>query len=136
MELVTICWYYKPVTQNNFLHYFRNVQEVNSSWEGRADHQSVLSPKLLIGRTKCNAFVRFQVLTAASMKMAVFWVVAPCSLVDVYQRFRGPCCLHHQGMALTRLHGATTQKITIFCHTFIHSMYNFDFRLWAASNVE
>jgi hypothetical protein len=31
------------------------------------------------------------------MKMAVFWVVAPCSLVDVYQRFRGPCCLHHQG---------------------------------------
>jgi hypothetical protein len=31
------------------------------------------------------------------MKIAVFWVVAPCSLVDVYQRFRGPCCLHHQG---------------------------------------
>jgi hypothetical protein len=29
-------------------------------------------------------------------KMAVFWVVAPCSLVEVYQRFRGPCCLHHQ----------------------------------------
>jgi hypothetical protein len=27
--------------------------------------------------------------------MAVFWVVAPCSLVD--RRFRGPCCLHHQG---------------------------------------
>jgi hypothetical protein len=30
-------------------------------------------------------------------KMAVFWVVAPRSLVEVYQRFRGPCCLHHQG---------------------------------------
>jgi hypothetical protein len=29
-------------------------------------------------------------------KMAVYWVVAPCSLVEVYQRFRGPCCLHHQ----------------------------------------
>jgi hypothetical protein len=28
--------------------------------------------------------------------MAVFWV-APCGLVEVYQRFRGPCCLHHQG---------------------------------------
>jgi hypothetical protein len=28
--------------------------------------------------------------------MAVFWVVATCSLVEVYQRFRGPCCLHHQ----------------------------------------
>jgi hypothetical protein len=29
--------------------------------------------------------------------MAVFWVVVPCSLVEIYQRFRGPCCLHHQG---------------------------------------
>jgi hypothetical protein len=47
----------------------------------------------------------FEVLTAVSTKMAVFWVVAPCSLVEVYQRFRGPCCLHHQG--------ATTQKTAI-----------------------
>jgi hypothetical protein len=30
--------------------------------------------------------VGFEVLTAVSMKMAVFWVVAPCSLVEVYQR--------------------------------------------------
>jgi hypothetical protein len=42
-------------------------------------------------------YVGFEVLTAVSVKMAVFWVVAPCSLVEVYQRFRGPCCLHHQG---------------------------------------
>jgi hypothetical protein len=33
--------------------------------------------------------VGFEVLTAASMKMAVFWVVAPCSLVEAYQCFRG-----------------------------------------------
>jgi hypothetical protein len=26
----------------------------------------------------------FEVLTAVSTKMAVFWVVAPCSLVEVY----------------------------------------------------
>jgi hypothetical protein len=26
-----------------------------------------------------------------STKMAAFWVVALCSLVEVYQRFRGPC---------------------------------------------
>jgi hypothetical protein len=32
-----------------------------------------------------------------SIKKAVFWVVAPCSLVEVYRRFRGACCLHHQG---------------------------------------
>jgi hypothetical protein len=34
--------------------------------------------------------------TAANMKMAVFWDVAPCSLVEVYRSFRGACCFHHQ----------------------------------------
>jgi hypothetical protein len=29
--------------------------------------------------------------------MDVFWVVVPCRLVEVYQRFRGTCCLHYQG---------------------------------------
>jgi hypothetical protein len=33
---------------------------------------------------------------SASMMMAVFWVVAPCSLVEVYRRFRSACCLHYQ----------------------------------------
>jgi hypothetical protein len=33
--------------------------------------------------------VRFQVPTAASMKMTVFWDVAPCNLVEVDRRFRG-----------------------------------------------
>jgi hypothetical protein len=28
--------------------------------------------------------MRFQVPTVTSMKMAVFWVVTPCSLVEVY----------------------------------------------------
>jgi hypothetical protein len=40
---------------------------------------------------------RFQVLTAESMKMAVFWVAVPCSLVEVCRRFRSACCLHQQG---------------------------------------
>jgi hypothetical protein len=31
------------------------------------------------------------------IEMTVFWDVAPCSLVEGYQRVRGPCCLHHQG---------------------------------------
>jgi hypothetical protein len=43
------------------------------------------------------SYVRFHVLKAVSTKMAVFWVVAPCSLVEVYQRFRRTYCLHHQG---------------------------------------
>jgi hypothetical protein len=32
-----------------------------------------------------------------SIKMAAFWVVAPCGLVDVYRRFRCTLCLLHQG---------------------------------------
>jgi hypothetical protein len=43
-------------------------------------------------------FVRFQVLTAASMKIRAFWDVAPCSLIGVDRRFRGLYCLHHQAM--------------------------------------
>jgi hypothetical protein len=35
--------------------------------------------------------------------MAVFWVVAPCSLVEVYRRFRGACCLHHQAVIVGKL---------------------------------
>jgi hypothetical protein len=30
-----------------------------------------------------------------SFQIEVFWVVTPCSVVVGYQRFRGPCCLHH-----------------------------------------
>jgi hypothetical protein len=47
------------------------------------------------------------------LKIAVFWVVAPCSLVEVYQRFRGPCCLQRQG--------ATTQKTAIFILTAVRT---------------
>jgi hypothetical protein len=34
------------------------------------------------------------------MKMVVFWVVAPCSLVEASRRFKGVCCLHHQGATI------------------------------------
>jgi hypothetical protein len=33
--------------------------------------------------------VEFQVLMASSMIMAVFWIVAPCSWVEVHRCFRG-----------------------------------------------
>jgi hypothetical protein len=33
--------------------------------------------------------VRFEVLMVASIKMAIFWVVASCTLVEVYRHFRG-----------------------------------------------
>jgi hypothetical protein len=51
--------------------------------------------------------------TTFILKMAVIWVVAPCSLAEVYRRFRGTCCLNHQG-DMTRPHSATTQKTAIF----------------------
>jgi hypothetical protein len=38
----------------------------------------------------------FQVLTAASMNMTVFWEVVLCCLVEIDRRFRGTYCLHHQ----------------------------------------
>jgi hypothetical protein len=36
-----------------------------------------------------NFFVRFQIFTAASMKMTTFWDIAPCSLVEIDRRFSG-----------------------------------------------
>jgi hypothetical protein len=36
---------------------------------------------------------RFQVVTVEDMKIAVFWVVAPCSLIKVYH-FRGNDGIH------------------------------------------
>jgi hypothetical protein len=71
--------------------------------------------------------LRFQVLTAASMKIRAFWDAAPCNLVGADRRFKGAYCLHHQGdrWALlkcqynpTRLHGATSQKAVIFLLNF------------------
>jgi hypothetical protein len=42
---------------------------------------------------------------AVIMKMAVFWVVALCSLVEVYQRSRGPFCLYALMMEAERTSG-------------------------------
>jgi hypothetical protein len=41
--------------------------------------------------------VKFQVITAASMKMTGFWDVVPCSLINTNRHFRGACWLLHQG---------------------------------------
>jgi hypothetical protein len=41
--------------------------------------------------------VRFQVLKVMSMKMAVFWNVAPGSLVDI-EHFKRAYCFHNQGL--------------------------------------
>jgi hypothetical protein len=63
--------------------------------------------------------VRFQVLTAENMKMAVFWFVVLCRLLEVYGRFRGALCLvalimEAANSSQTSVHGATTHKTAFF----------------------
>jgi hypothetical protein len=65
----------------------------------------------------------FEVLTAASMKMAVLWVVAPCSLVEVYRRFAlmvGTASTSETSVNFYQTHCATTQKAAIFIHDNVH----------------
>jgi hypothetical protein len=45
-------------------------------------------------------------------KMAVFWVVAPCGLVEVYRRLRDAFYLHHQGDPLM-MEAASTTKTSV-----------------------
>jgi hypothetical protein len=57
----------------------------------------------------CIFFVRFQVLTAASMKFRVFWDVAPCSHVAY--------CLHRRGLT-TRRHIPVDSELYVFFFIF------------------
>jgi hypothetical protein len=45
--------------------------------------------------------------------MADFWVMAPCSLVEVYKRFRGLCRIHHLGDCLIALIEAARTSETL-----------------------
>jgi hypothetical protein len=47
------------------------------------------------------------------MKMAEFSVVAPCSLVEVNQRFRGPCCLHHHPFIALMMEAAKSSETLV-----------------------
>jgi hypothetical protein len=68
-----------------------------------------------------SSYVRFQVLTAESMKMTVFWDVAPCSLVENDRNFGSTHCLHHQGYHPTRPNvGAGLARYRAYC-TCLHS---------------
>lgn len=50
------------------------------------------------------------------MKMITFWDTAPCSLLEVYRRFGGEYCLHHQGdpmiMVAVRTRETSVNEIT------------------------
>jgi hypothetical protein len=44
-----------------------------------------------------SAYVRFQALLVVNMKMAVFCVVVPCILLEIFWCFMGAYCRHYQG---------------------------------------
>jgi hypothetical protein len=62
----------------------------------------------------CNNVVRFQVLTAASMKMTSFCDIVSCGLVDVDRRFRGTYCFYHQSDDDTTLYPRRLTSSVIF----------------------
>jgi hypothetical protein len=45
----------------------------------------------------------------------VFWDVAPCSLIEVYQRFGGSYCLYPQAMMTEAVR--TSETLEKFCQT-------------------
>jgi hypothetical protein len=50
-----------------------------------------------LGDLVVDGIIFIWVLDKPSMTIAAFWVVAPCSLVDIDRRFRDAYYLHHQG---------------------------------------
>jgi hypothetical protein len=44
-----------------------------------------------------NQLIKSEPKIWTELNMTVFWDVSPCSLVEIYRRFRCACCLHYQG---------------------------------------
>jgi hypothetical protein len=77
---------------------------------------------MTVNWNKTDCSVRFQGLIAVSMKMAVFWVVVSCSLVEVYRSFRDACCLHHQGNEALMMEAASISETLVnFYQTIRHN---------------
>jgi hypothetical protein len=68
---------------NILIIYVHKTQEIRADACG-VHHSTVQEAcnEALKSSSDTLEFVRFEVLMAACMKMAVFWVVVPCSLVD------------------------------------------------------
>jgi hypothetical protein len=47
------------------------------------------------------------------MKTAVFWIVAPCNLVEVYRRFRDACLKAARAMIALMMEAASTSKTSV-----------------------
>jgi hypothetical protein len=84
-------------------HFMSNLEKADTITDILRENYVRVTLRLLSGSVESysgksiKVSVRFQVLTAVSTKMAVFWVVKPCSLVEAYRHFKGVSCLHYQG---------------------------------------
>jgi hypothetical protein len=70
-------------------------------------YKIVRNIRIVLPNISKTNYVRFQILSAASMKFRiVFWDVLPCKII-VDRRFIGRCCLHHQGSLIPDDVGST-----------------------------
>ena len=52
----------------------------------------------------------------SSVNTSEFFVMTPYSLLEIYRRFEGTCCLRLQGRAFsTIIHGDTTIRFHVVC---------------------
>jgi hypothetical protein len=56
--------------------------------------------------------------------MTVLWVVAPCSLFEVYQRFRGSSGLHHKKTVIFMISAVRTSNLANKTKLFSQKMKN------------
>jgi hypothetical protein len=77
ISLLCPCWYHC----HNFPRYFPSDQL----------SEYLLLPFFALGVIASTHNVN------TSLKMTAFCDITPCSLVEVYWRFRNACCLYHQG---------------------------------------
>jgi hypothetical protein len=69
----------------------RRVKTAQNSQNNKASIAVLVTEQFYHGLQWCVL-----VTDTVRMKMADFWDVAPCSLVEAYRRFRGANCLHHE----------------------------------------
>jgi hypothetical protein len=71
---------------------------------------------------------------SSKLKVTIFWVCAPCSLVEVYRRFGGSCCLLHQGDQLTVILCFIRPRVRVLHNSVYHAVVahklNEKIRLW------
>jgi hypothetical protein len=81
------------------LHHLRCTVIFGKSREDYLNQKNFFLYKIAYFNLLCG--VKMRILW--DKKMAVFWVVALCRLVEVYRRFRGACCLYHQDALMMNL---------------------------------